>query len=178
MGKRANSGLVQRRVAATAEDLKRQMLEEFDTLAEAWHEVLDKEHRGSIGYKEFLTGCRRLGFVGDMRGHFAELDKDATGLISLVDLDATGEMHIMERRCTICTLPNPCTRHSEAEQKMALIALKRLEPTKEQDHIASWGDQLNIKAISHSIKNIAVWGQNRNRSSVGSFTRSNPRQER
>mmetsp|Transcript_27874 Transcript_27874/g.64767 ORF Transcript_27874/g.64767 Transcript_27874/m.64767 type:complete len:257 (-) Transcript_27874:47-817(-) len=97
----------------------------YGSIIAAWPH-LDKEENGQIDFREFLKGCHDIGFKGSLKDTFNQLDKDRTGWISIDELDPGCQIQLGEgTRCAICTVPNPCAKHTEEEQKKKLVARRK-----------------------------------------------------
>ena len=48
----------------------------------AWRLLLDHMDRGKIGFNEFANACRQIGFQGEIRKIWHELDDDNGGTIT------------------------------------------------------------------------------------------------
>jgi len=111
--------------ADTVEELKRILVAKYGSVVAAWNEALDADGSGELSYREFLDACRALGFKGSLKKVFQELDKDGSGVISVNELDPTCAMDFTVGRCSVCTLPNPCSRHGPEEQKRVVITKRK-----------------------------------------------------
>eukprot|EP00746_Dinoflagellata_sp_MGD_P001737 gnl/MRDRNA2_/MRDRNA2_103300_c0_seq1.p1 gnl/MRDRNA2_/MRDRNA2_103300_c0~~gnl/MRDRNA2_/MRDRNA2_103300_c0_seq1.p1 ORF type:complete len:298 (-),score=60.31 gnl/MRDRNA2_/MRDRNA2_103300_c0_seq1:38-880(-) len=110
--------------AHSVEELKAILIAKYGSIVQAWTEVLDTSGDGQLDYKEFLAACRIIGFEGSLKKVYRELDKDGSGQISLNELDPTFQMDFSKGRCAICTLLNPCDKHTAKEQKTYLLAMR------------------------------------------------------
>jgi hypothetical protein len=110
--------------AHSVEELKAILIARYGSIVQAWTEVLDTSGDGQLDYKEFLAACRIIGFEGSLKKVYRELDKDGSGQISLNELDPTFQMDFTKGRCAICTLLNPCDKHTAKEQKTYLLAMR------------------------------------------------------
>lgn len=110
--------------AHSVEQFKAILISRYGSIVQAWTEVLDTSGDGQLDYKEFLAACRVIGFEGSLKKVYRELDKDGSGEISLNELDPTFQMDFTKGRCAICTLLNPCDKHTGKEQKTYLLAMR------------------------------------------------------
>jgi len=101
--------------AGSAEAFRQLLVGKCGSVAAAW-EALDKDGSGGLDYREFVEACRGMGFQGNLRKIFAELDPSGDGVISIRELDPACLLDTNVGRCAVCTLPNPCPRHSDEEQ--------------------------------------------------------------
>eukprot|EP00747_Dinoflagellata_sp_TGD_P056952 gnl/TRDRNA2_/TRDRNA2_150371_c0_seq1.p1 gnl/TRDRNA2_/TRDRNA2_150371_c0~~gnl/TRDRNA2_/TRDRNA2_150371_c0_seq1.p1 ORF type:complete len:264 (-),score=52.22 gnl/TRDRNA2_/TRDRNA2_150371_c0_seq1:104-862(-) len=124
--------------AESVEDLKNILVELYGSIIAAWDEALDVDGSGTLDYKEFVAACRTVGFKGSLKKIYSDLDKDGGGSISIHELDPTCKMDFSKGLCFVCTLPNPCEKHSDAEQqRMALRSRKKIERNRESNRSAS-----------------------------------------
>lgn len=112
--------------ANTVDQLKDILVSKYGSVVAAWDGVLDKDHSGELDYEEFVAACREVGLAGSLRSVYRELDKDGNGTISLVELDPLCQVDFTKGRCSICTLPNPCSRHDPKTQQEHLLALRKM----------------------------------------------------
>lgn len=116
--------------AQTVSELKKILVAKYGSIVTAWGQ-LDTDGSGTLDYGEFLTACRAIGFEGSLKKVFDELDKDGSGEISLHELDPHFQFDHTKGRCVVCTLPNPCEKHKEKEQKKFLQAQREQIQMKE-----------------------------------------------
>mmetsp|Transcript_32190 Transcript_32190/g.90604 ORF Transcript_32190/g.90604 Transcript_32190/m.90604 type:complete len:245 (-) Transcript_32190:32-766(-) len=103
--------------ARSVDEFRHVLVAKYGSVVAAWHEALDRDGSGELSYREFLDGCRAVGFKGPLKQIFSEFDMNGSGLVSIMELDPSCEMSCEVGRCIVCTLPNPCPRHGECEQK-------------------------------------------------------------
>eukprot|EP00927_Polykrikos_kofoidii_P060289 TRINITY_DN55302_c0_g1_i1.p1 TRINITY_DN55302_c0_g1~~TRINITY_DN55302_c0_g1_i1.p1 ORF type:complete len:295 (-),score=40.70 TRINITY_DN55302_c0_g1_i1:220-1041(-) len=103
--------------ADSVEELKKILMHKYGSLVAAWDTALDTDKSGQLSYSEFVAACRALGFNGSLKQVYRELDRDNSGSISVMELDPSCAVDVTKGRCLVCTLPNPCPRHGEDEQK-------------------------------------------------------------
>mmetsp|Transcript_39660 Transcript_39660/g.86435 ORF Transcript_39660/g.86435 Transcript_39660/m.86435 type:complete len:1055 (+) Transcript_39660:1870-5034(+) len=72
---------------AAAQELKNLLLKKYKNFLRAWRHVLDTDGSNQCSYDEFVDGCKRLGFKGDVAGAWCTLDDDMSRTISLGELD-------------------------------------------------------------------------------------------
>lgn len=73
--------------ATTLDGFKRMLVSRCGSLLGAWRRALDLEGTGRLTFNEFTMAMDRLGFSGDLKGLWQELDGKAQGYILFRDLD-------------------------------------------------------------------------------------------
>mmetsp|Transcript_95536 Transcript_95536/g.212502 ORF Transcript_95536/g.212502 Transcript_95536/m.212502 type:complete len:921 (+) Transcript_95536:1-2763(+) len=73
--------------ANTYADLKRLLIQKYGTMTAAWRHGLDFDGNGRLSFGEFCFGVRQVGFNGNLKKLWDELDADSSGFISLQELD-------------------------------------------------------------------------------------------
>mmetsp|Transcript_45972 Transcript_45972/g.82781 ORF Transcript_45972/g.82781 Transcript_45972/m.82781 type:complete len:1206 (+) Transcript_45972:75-3692(+) len=68
--------------------LKKEMIKKFGTLTAAWRFGLDVASNGKMGLVDFSKACRNMGFVGDIKTCFSQLDDDNSGIITFNEIDS------------------------------------------------------------------------------------------
>jgi Ca2+-binding EF-hand superfamily protein len=76
--------------------LKKVLIRKFGTISSAWRECLDIAGNGKVSFAEFGKQVRGIGFSGDIRQIFSELDKDDSGLITFNEIDSQWYSRISE----------------------------------------------------------------------------------
>jgi Ca2+-binding EF-hand superfamily protein len=74
-------------LASTLEEFKALLVETYGSIVAAWRALLDSDGNGRISVSELHAALRKLSFRGDAKQIWKSLDKDASGLISLDELD-------------------------------------------------------------------------------------------
>merc|ERR1719478_157376 len=59
----------------------------YGSMYRAWRQGLDTSGDGKLSFTEFTDACRAIGYAGVVRKLWDELDDDASGVISLAELD-------------------------------------------------------------------------------------------
>lgn len=59
----------------------------YGTVPAAWRLLLDKDGSGRLSWSEFCQACRELGYSGNLKQLWSELDADGDGFISLWEID-------------------------------------------------------------------------------------------
>lgn len=73
--------------AQTLEAFKKQIVTRYGSTVTAWRQALDQDGNGKLSFGEFCMACRELSYNGNMKGLWAELDDDGSGLITLHEID-------------------------------------------------------------------------------------------
>lgn len=73
----------------------------FGSVAAAWRVSLDPDGNGHISFGEFNHRCRQMGFTGNLRKIWGELDTEKTGFISLKEIDPKAHQELEDFR-SIC----------------------------------------------------------------------------
>jgi Ca2+-binding EF-hand superfamily protein len=84
-----NSGDLARAGAAGFVELLRRRC---GTITAAWRLILDRDGTGRMSFAEFCQACRDLGYNGNLKSLWRELDDDKSGFISLAELDPEAAM--------------------------------------------------------------------------------------
>jgi len=84
--------------ATSVQSLRNLLLRRFGTMSSAWRNSLDVNGNGKLAFSEFCSVMRQLGFSGDIRRIFDDLDSDRKGHITLKDLDLEAHLAIKEFR--------------------------------------------------------------------------------
>lgn len=63
------------------------LLRSYRDFVRAWRHGLDKKNIGKLDYKEFSRACKDVGFAGNQRLLWEELDVTGSGFVSLLELD-------------------------------------------------------------------------------------------
>jgi len=58
----------------------------FGSIVAGWR-VMDKDHNGRLSFYEFCNACRDMGYAGNLKRLWADLDVNLNGLVSLVEVD-------------------------------------------------------------------------------------------
>merc|ERR1719238_2066584 len=70
-----------------ADGFRKKLISQYGSIATAWRVALDKKDVGKISFAELCTLCREIGFGGNVKKVWKDLDTDEDGFISLGDLD-------------------------------------------------------------------------------------------
>jgi len=73
--------------AGDLKSLKSVLLRKFGSVTAAWRYGLDVENTGRLSFVDFSKGCREVGFVGNIKRVFQEMDDDDSGIITFNELD-------------------------------------------------------------------------------------------
>lgn len=70
-----------------ADGFRKKLISQYGSTATAWRVALDPHDSGKLSFNELCTVAREIGFGGNLKKVWKELDSDDDGFISLVDLD-------------------------------------------------------------------------------------------
>lgn len=70
----------------------------FGSAAAAWRTCMDKSGTGRISFGELCQTCREIGYAGNLRQLWLELDVEGTGFVSLKEIDPQAHKEIEEFR--------------------------------------------------------------------------------
>lgn len=73
--------------AQGVEGFLKMLKQRYGSVAAAWRVGLDRDGNGKVSFGELLQSCRELGFSGNVRKLWMDLDVDKGGFISLHELD-------------------------------------------------------------------------------------------
>lgn len=73
----------------------------FGSITRAWRVVMDVDGNGRLSFREFCHALREVGYVGDFKTLWYQLDEDLSGEITLHELDPENAM-LLERFRTAC----------------------------------------------------------------------------
>lgn len=79
-----------------AEELKAAFIKRFKNHVKAWRTLLDRDNSNCVCWEEFEAAAKRIDFDGDIHGAWRFLDADASGFISLREMDAAASKVISE----------------------------------------------------------------------------------
>jgi len=69
------------------EEFRLLMQSKFGSLVRAWRVALDTDNSGLLDFREFSKALKELGYIGNMRTLWFNLDDDNSGSISLKEID-------------------------------------------------------------------------------------------
>merc|ERR1719230_2325137 len=82
--KKAEEIMAAKDVGARSLDGFKQLLEtRFGNLVRAWRKGLDTSGDGKLSFTEFCNSCRAIGYTGNLKKLWNELDVDKSGFVSL-----------------------------------------------------------------------------------------------
>merc|ERR1719498_738519 len=84
--------------ASCVQSLKEALVRKYGTITSAWKHGLDVHGNGRVPFGEFCAAMRRLGFSGNTRRIFNELDVRQSGAITLMDFDAEAHQLLVDFR--------------------------------------------------------------------------------
>eukprot|EP00930_Biecheleria_cincta_P033132 TRINITY_DN22945_c0_g1_i1.p1 TRINITY_DN22945_c0_g1~~TRINITY_DN22945_c0_g1_i1.p1 ORF type:complete len:1131 (+),score=224.92 TRINITY_DN22945_c0_g1_i1:60-3395(+) len=85
-----NAAQKERQMQLGAHDLsslKKLLIRKYNTVTAAWRYGLDVTGQGRLSFVDFSKGCREVGFAGNVKRVFKQLDDDDSGLITFNELD-------------------------------------------------------------------------------------------
>lgn len=82
----------------TLDGLKDVLNRKFGSVARAWRICMDTDESGSLNFREFVLALKAVGYVGDFRSLWFQLDADQSGSISLKELDPEATAHLEKFR--------------------------------------------------------------------------------
>jgi hypothetical protein len=71
-----------------ADGFRKKLISVYGCLSTAWRSALDKEDKGKLSFAELCKQCHEIGFGGNLKKVWKELDTDEDGFITLMDLDS------------------------------------------------------------------------------------------
>merc|ERR1719424_1795094 len=73
--------------ASSTNAFKHELVRKFGNVPRAWRSALDLDGNGRLSRNEFFGAARALGYSGNLKDLWSELDEDGSGFISLRELD-------------------------------------------------------------------------------------------
>lgn len=73
----------------------------FGSVVKAWRIAMDVDDSGTLTFREFTHAMERVGYHGDFRSLWFQLDSDTSGSISLHEMDPVNAMRLEKFR-TLC----------------------------------------------------------------------------
>lgn len=101
-GQSTNGGCIQRTSSSffqkgtDIDELKDILKSKYGTLTRAWRVALDTDMSGGLDFREFSQALSSIGYIGNMRTLWFNLDDANTGSISLQDIDPDA-YHALEK---------------------------------------------------------------------------------
>merc|ERR550537_529748 len=71
----------------TPTEFRQHCTRRYGNFHRAWRKAIDTYGNGKLGFDPFCNVARRMGYIGDIRQLFADLDANESGNVSLADLD-------------------------------------------------------------------------------------------
>lgn len=68
-------------------EFKKLLINEYGNILRAWRLGMDADHNGKLDWREFQKACANVGFAGNRKELWSELDGDGSGYVSLAELD-------------------------------------------------------------------------------------------
>eukprot|EP00933_Yihiella_yeosuensis_P028197 TRINITY_DN22014_c0_g2_i2.p1 TRINITY_DN22014_c0_g2~~TRINITY_DN22014_c0_g2_i2.p1 ORF type:complete len:415 (-),score=43.52 TRINITY_DN22014_c0_g2_i2:219-1463(-) len=87
---------------SATEEFKMVLIQKFGTLTRAWRVGLDDDQGGTLSFREFANALKELGYTGNIRTLWFNLDDDYSGSISLKEIDPQAA-HALEKFRVRCT---------------------------------------------------------------------------
>lgn len=69
------------------QQFKTLLLKSYKNYIRAWRQGLDRDHNGHLDYDEFKLAVKDIGFAGNVRELWRQLDDNGNGVVSLWELD-------------------------------------------------------------------------------------------
>eukprot|EP00930_Biecheleria_cincta_P082986 TRINITY_DN72624_c0_g1_i1.p1 TRINITY_DN72624_c0_g1~~TRINITY_DN72624_c0_g1_i1.p1 ORF type:complete len:612 (-),score=114.89 TRINITY_DN72624_c0_g1_i1:151-1986(-) len=76
-----------KKVKALAQEFRELLLKSYGDFVRAWRSGLDRDRNGHMDYSEFTRACKDVGFAGNPRDLWTELDVTGNGVVSLWEID-------------------------------------------------------------------------------------------
>ncbi|CAE8606251.1 unnamed protein product, partial [Polarella glacialis] len=81
------------------EGFRKMLISRYGTVAAGWRMGLDRDGNGRVSFGELCLCCRDMGFHGNLRKLWMELDADHGGFISLNELDPAAFKDLEDFKC-------------------------------------------------------------------------------
>lgn len=76
-----------KKVKALAQEFRELLLKQYGDFVRAWRQGLDRDRNGHMDYQEFTRAVKDVGFAGNPRDLWKELDANGNGTVSLWEVD-------------------------------------------------------------------------------------------
>mmetsp|Transcript_129311 Transcript_129311/g.241844 ORF Transcript_129311/g.241844 Transcript_129311/m.241844 type:complete len:457 (+) Transcript_129311:143-1513(+) len=125
----------------------------YGNLTRAWRVALDVDENGLIDAREFASAMKRVGFEGNVRSLWYNLDADQSGYISLAEIDAEAAVALEKFRVQCVTKYGSVTAAWEkcldVDRSGALTLQELIESSKilgytDEDEVESLFDLLRV----------------------------------
>lgn len=103
--------------AGTLDDFKKFLIRKYGNYLRAWY-AMDRDANGKLTYHEFATAARQIGFYGDIRALFDEMDREGREYVVLDELDRNSAV-------LICQFSELIKKHFGCARDAMLFALDR-----------------------------------------------------
>jgi Ca2+-binding EF-hand superfamily protein len=80
---------------------KQELVRKFGNVPRAWRTALDLDGNGRLSRNEFFGAARALGYSGNLKDLWAELDEDGSGFIALRELDPESHEYLTTFRALL-----------------------------------------------------------------------------
>lgn len=85
----------------TPDGFRKALVMRCGSLLGAWNQALDLDGNGRLTFGEFCHAVRRLGYEGNLKALFAELDADGKGVILFQDIDKETDEQLTDLRAKL-----------------------------------------------------------------------------
>lgn len=79
--------LVPNEPLSALDEFKELLLKSYGNFVCAWRQGLDYDHNGYLDYNELQKACKNVGYAGNRKALWYQLDLEASGIVSLEELD-------------------------------------------------------------------------------------------
>lgn len=109
-GERSQSPKTQERAAIGAADLdslKKLLVRKYGTICQAWRHVLDLDGNGKLSFLEWCKALRTVGFEGNIKATYKQLDDDNSGIVTFAELEPDLAFRVKDFRIKLISKYGP-----------------------------------------------------------------------